>query len=53
MILDIVEICDIDGLSDNELFILLMGMEYTDCDSTLPVIQFVKSAVESQVAFEV
>ena len=48
MMSDIAEIYD---MSDNELFILLMGS--TDHDSILPIIQFVKSVFESRVAFDV
>ena len=51
MISDISEIYVIDNMSDNELFVFLMGL--TDYDSISPVIQFVKSAFDSRVAFDI
>ena len=51
MMSDIAEIYDIDDITDKERFILLMGS--IDYDSILPVIQFVKSAFESRIVFDV
>jgi hypothetical protein len=51
LLTDINEISDVDNLSDNEIFLFLMGA--TDYDCILPVIKFVKSAFESRISFDI